>query len=168
MTDAASPLLAAFEIPSMRVLLLGLGADMVASRHIPHRHDRSSVLYLGTHDNATARGWVETATDEERARLARYLGHAPEPETVADELVRLCMQSVSTTLVIALQDLLGLGAEARMNLPGAPLGNWEWRCTPDDLSPGFAARLDDLSATYGRHAPARPNPALAGHGFART
>jgi 4-alpha-glucanotransferase len=167
-TAAAAPLLAAFEIPSMRVLLLALDEDLASSRHIPHHHDRSSVSYLGTHDSATARGWFECATDEQRARLARYLGHEPAAGTVADDLIRLCMQSVSATLVLPLQDLLGLGAEARMNLPGAPLDNWEWRCTPDDLSPGLAARLSDLSATYGRHAPARPNPALAGHGFART
>lgn len=168
MTAAAAPLLEIFEIPSMRVLLLGLGPDMVSSRHIPHHHDRPTVLYLGTHDNDTARGYVENATDEERARLARYLGHAPEPGAVAGDLVRLCMQSVPATLVLQLQDLLGLGAEARMNLPGTPFGNWEWRCTPDELSPDLAARLSDLSATYGRHAPARTNPALAGHGFART
>lgn len=166
-TAAAAPLLAEFEIPSMRVFLLGLGTDMVASRHIPHHHDRSTVLYLGTHDNATARGWVEEATDEERARLARYLGHEVDPATVAADLVRLCMQSVPNTLVIQLQDLLGLGVEARMNLPGTAFGNWEWRCTADDLSTGLAARLSDLSAIYGRHAPPRANPALSGHGFAR-
>lgn len=167
-TPAVTALREAFGIPGMRVLLLGLGPEMASSPHVPHHHDRSGVLYLGTHDNATARGWVELATDEERARLARYLGHAPEPETVADDLVRLCMQSVPATLVLQLQDLLGLGAEARMNLPGTAFGNWEWRCTADDLSPGLAARLSELSSTYGRHAPARPNPALAGHGFARS
>jgi 4-alpha-glucanotransferase len=168
MTDATIPLLETFEIPSMRVLLLGLGPDMTASRHIPHHHDHATVLYLGTHDNDTARGWVENATGGELSRLARYLGHPPDPETIADDLVRLCMQSVPATLVLQLQDLLGLGGEARMNLPGTPFGNWEWRCAPDDLSPELTARLADLSATYDRRAQPRRNAAPAGHGLGRT
>ncbi len=163
----ATTLLDTFEIPGMRVLLLGLGQDMASSRHIPHHHDRPSVLYLGTHDTPTARGWLEAASDEERARLARYLGRPAEPATVADAMVRLCMQSVSTTLMVALQDLLGLGREARMNTPGTPAGNWEWRCTAGELSDALAGRLAELTTTYGREAPPRATP-LAGHGFART
>ena len=76
--------------------------------------------------------------------------------------------SKAVLAVAPLQDVFGLGSGARMNLPGTPFGTWEWRCTPDELSPDLAARLSDLSTTYGRHAPARTNPALAGHGFART
>ena len=163
----ARTLLETFEIPGMRILLLGLGQDMVSSRHIPHNHDRPSVLYLGTHDNPTARGWLEAASDEERARLARYLGRPVGPEDVADAMVRLCMQSVSTTLVVALQDLLGLGREARMNTPGTPIGNWEWRCPPGRLPVALAADLAELTATYGREASSRPSP-LAGRGPART
>jgi 4-alpha-glucanotransferase len=166
-SDDVGTLLDLLDIPGMRVLLLGLGPDMPANRHVPHNHDRPSVLYLGTHDNPTARGWFEAASAEDRERLGRYLGRPAQADTVAGELVRLCMQSVSTTLLVALQDLLELGGAARMNTPGTTTGNWEWRCTTDDLSPELAIRLADLSATYGRRAPTRPSAPLTGHGTVR-
>ncbi len=155
-TPAVEALRDALGLPGMRVLLFGFGPEMASSPHAPHNHDRASVLYLGTHDNPTARGWFEEASDEERTRLARYLGRPIEADTVADALVRLCLQSVARTAIISLQDHLGLGPGARMNLPGTPFGNWEWRCPPDLLSPGLAAHLADLASIYGRTAPPSP------------
>ncbi|HOT94085.1 MAG TPA: 4-alpha-glucanotransferase [Methanoregulaceae archaeon] len=152
-TPAVEALRDGLGIPGMRVLLFAFGPGMASSPHVPHNHDRASVLYLGTHDNPTAVGWFEEAPAEDRSRLARYLGRPLEAETVADALVRLCLQSVAGLAVVSLQDHLGLGAGARMNRPGTATGNWEWRCAPDDLSAGLAARLADLAATYGRTAP---------------
>ena len=152
-TPAVDALRDALGVPGMRVLLFGFGPEMASSPHVPHNHDRASVLYLGTHDNPTARGWFEEASDEERSRLARYLGRSVDAKTVADVLVRLCLQSVAGTAIVSLQDHLGLGVGARMNLPGTPFGNWEWRCHPESLSAALAARLADLASIFGRIVP---------------
>ncbi|MGD9937651.1 MAG: 4-alpha-glucanotransferase, partial [Methanoregulaceae archaeon] len=155
-TPAVDALRDALGVPGMRVLLFGFGPEMASSPHVPHNHDRASVLYLGTHDNPTARGWFEEASDEERSRLARYIGRPVDAKTVADVLVRLCLQSVAGTAIVSLQDHLGLGVGARMNLPGTPFGNWEWRCHPESLSAALAARLADLASIFGRTVPPAP------------
>ncbi|NLX49295.1 MAG: 4-alpha-glucanotransferase [Methanospirillum sp.] len=155
-TPGVTALREALGVPGMRVLLLGLGTGMAASPHAPHHHERETVLYSGTHDSPTAAGWWEEASPEDRAALDRYLGRTVGRAEVADALIRLCMQSVAATLIVPLQDLLGLGSGARMNTPGTAFGNWEWRCPEGALTPALAARLADLAATYDR-APRPPS-----------
>lgn len=155
-TPGVDALREALGIPGMRVLLLGLGPGMAASPHAPHHHERGMVLYPGTHDSPTIAGWWEEASPDDRAALDRYLGRTVGRAEVADALVRLCMQSVAATLIVPLQDLLGLGSGARMNTPGTIWGNWEWRCPEGALTPALSAHLADLAATYDR-APRPPS-----------
>ncbi len=123
-----------YRLPGMRVLLFAFGEDFPHSAFLPHRHIRNTVVYTGTHDNNTARGWFEEEADRTtRARLFRYLGREVPPERLPWELIRLAMLSPADTAIAPLQDVLGLGSEARMNRPARIRGNWRWRFRSDAL-----------------------------------
>ncbi len=140
-----------FRLPGMRVLQFAFGDNLPESPHIPHNVERNCVFYTGTHDNNTSRGWYEgDAGPGEKNRLSRYLGREVKPEDVHAEMVRLALMSVADRVVIPLQDVIGLGAEGRMNLPGTVSGNWVWRVLPSQLNHDAAHRLAELCALYGR------------------
>jgi 4-alpha-glucanotransferase len=135
--------------PGMKVLqfAFGGGAD---NPYLPHNYaDPNCVVYTGTHDNDTARGWFETLSDQERAHLARYLG-SDTSKDVAWALIRLAESSTAGAAIVPLQDLLDLGSEARVNTPGAAEGNWTWRVDAEQLDPARADCLGELTVLYGR------------------
>jgi 4-alpha-glucanotransferase len=140
-----------YRLPGMRVLQFAF-AGAVEARFLPHRYDRNTVVYTGTHDNDTTRGWFASMTPPERRMLDRYLGREVREEDASWELVRLAWASVADLAVAPLQDLLSLGGEARMNLPGSATGNWRWRLLPGQLADATLDRLAELTATYGREA----------------
>jgi 4-alpha-glucanotransferase len=131
--------------PGMRVLQFGLNEPM-DSFHLPHRYPPHSVVYTGTHDNDTILGWAQNPASR-RAAL-RYLG--TEGRELHWDLIRLALSSVSELAVFPIQDLLGLGSEARMNTPGEPHGNWTWRVRPDQLTADLENRMRDLTTLYDR------------------
>ena len=140
-----------FDLPGMRVVLFAFGDDFPNGAFLPHNHVPNCLAYTGTHDNNTARGWFENeAGPDERRRLFSYLGHAVKPAALPWELIRLVMQSVARTVLFPLQDLLALGGEARMNRPAKRSGNWSWRVAEADFSSALAARLREMTETYGR------------------
>lgn len=146
-----------FELPGMRVLEFAFSGD--SRDYQPHRFPPRSVVYTGTHDNDTLIGWLgaadRTADPGERARLEqerrRALAYAGsdgrEPHW---DFIRLALASVANTAIFPLQDVLGLGSEARMNIPGTASGNWTYRCRAEDLSPRVSERLAELCETYER------------------
>lgn len=136
-----------FEFPGMKVLQFAFveGSD---GGFLPHRYPRNAVVYTGTHDNDTTVGWWESSPAAERARVEAYLGGVHEPIQWA--LIRLANASVANTALYPLQDVLGLGSEARMNFPGRPAGNWFWRFEAGALSPDAAAQLRTWAELYGR------------------
>ncbi len=140
-----------YGFPGMRVLQFAF-AGAVEERFLPHRYDRNTVVYTGTHDNETTRGWFAAATPGERRNLERYLGRAVREEDASWELVRLAWASVADLAVSPLQDVLSLGSEARMNAPGTATGNWAWRCPPGEPSAALLERLGEMTETYGRGA----------------
>jgi len=108
-------------------------------------------VYTGTHDNNTVRGWFENeASEEVRRRLFNYLGREVATEEVNWSLIRLAMMSAARWVTIPMQDVLGLGEEARMNTPSVPLGNWEWRLFPNQLSEQLSERLQEMTIASGR------------------
>jgi 4-alpha-glucanotransferase len=146
-----------FGLPGMRVLQFAFteGAD----QYLPHRYAQNCAVYTGTHDNDTAVGWFEglAATpsgQSERRRVLDYLGSSGRE--VHWDLIRVASMSVADLAIFPLQDLLGLGSEARMNVPGTAMGNWTWRFTEGELTPEVAERMAKFSALYGR-TPAAPN-----------
>ena len=112
---------------------------------------RRSQWTTGTHDNNTARGWFENqARPQDKRRLFTYLGREVSGEEVAWELVRLAMRSVAELAITPMQDVLGLGQEARMNLPAVQDGIWAWRLLPEQMDPSLAQSLAALTETYAR------------------
>ena len=105
-------------------------------------------MYTGTHDNNTTRGWLASLSEVERAYLTSYMGK-DRPQT-SQELIRLALSSTANTVIVPLQDVLDLGSEARVNRPGAREGNWSWRVLSEQLDPGAAGFLADMTSTYGR------------------
>ena len=150
-TQDVRDLMDRFQFPGMKVLLFAFGEELPTSPYAPHNHVENCLVYTGTHDNNTARGWYESElTPEDRERINLYLGRAVGADEIAGELVRLAMTSVARIAVIPIQDLLGLGAEARMNQPASVAGNWKWRLRPDALTPDLAGRLLALAKISGR------------------
>jgi len=138
--------------PGMRVLQFAF-AGGVELRFLPHRHERNTVVYTGTHDNDTTRGWFAGASEVERGRLERYLGQPCTEATVSWQLLRLAWSSVADLAIAPAQDVLSLGRQARMNLPGAGDGNWRWRLRPGDFDAPLLERLGALTETYERGPP---------------
>jgi 4-alpha-glucanotransferase len=116
---------------------------------LPHNYSERSVAYTGTHDNDTLVGWVAKAKPIERDYVERYLGYAP-PEP-ARALVRELMKSTAAWAIVPLQDILGLGSEARMNRPSTLGGNWAWRLSVGAFTPELARELAELTRLYGRN-----------------
>ena len=148
-----------FGFPGMAILQFAFGNDPQAHTFRPHNYVRDLVVYTGTHDNDTVEGWwaskgtddsIRTPEDvaKEHAYARAYLGFNDEP--IHQVLVREVLSSVANTAIIPLQDILGLGREARMNLPGTSRGNWKWRCLPNALTPTLAASLRRLVELYER------------------
>jgi 4-alpha-glucanotransferase len=148
-TPAVEALRQRYRFPGMRVLQFAF-AGAVEARFLPHRYDRNTVVYTGTHDNDTTVGWFAAATPPERQFLQRYLGQECRPDTVSWQLMRLAWASVADLAVAPLQDVLALGEAARMNVPGTASGNWRWRYLPDQLTGSVLDRLAELTATYDR------------------
>jgi len=140
-----------FNLPGMKVLQFAFGGDVAKNPYIPYNVPRHSVLYTGTHDNNTVRGWFERdATEEEKRNLFRYAGRTfPSPEA-PEVLMRLALSSPADTVILPVQDVLNLGVEDRMNNPSAPGGNWRWKLLPGLLNGNHARFLSDLTEIYGR------------------
>jgi 4-alpha-glucanotransferase len=140
-----------FGFPGMRVLQFAFGDDFPHGSFLPHRHVRNCVVYTGTHDNNTTRGWFDTEVDSQVKRnLFGYLGKAVPAASVPREMIRLAMMSVAETAIIPMQDILGLGAEARMNRPAGKGANWRWRLAADTLTEEAIGYLRDATEIYGR------------------
>ncbi len=140
-----------FGFPGMKVLQFAFGKDLSTNPYAPHNHIKNCLVYTGTHDNNTIRGWFKNeTTDEDKERLFKYLGREVSEKTIHWEIVRLAMMSVADTVIIPMQDIIGLGEKQRMNLPASAKGNWEWRVLEGQLSPGLIEKLRKLTARCGR------------------
>lgn len=138
----------AFGLPGMKILQFAFDTAET-NNYFPHLFERNTVVYTGTHDNDTSLGWFQKAKPADRALMAEYIGKEQIDEPNWD-LIRLAHSSVADTSIIPLQDLLGLGSEARMNLPGSQGGNWAWRYRPEALSPELTARFRRMTELYDR------------------
>jgi 4-alpha-glucanotransferase len=136
-----------FHLPGMRILQFAFGGA-TENRFLPHHYEPNTVVYTGTHDNDTTRGWYAAITPQEAQLLHRYLGH--EPRQVSWDLMRLAWASVADYALAPLQDVFDLGTEARMNFPGRPAGNWGWRFTEEMLTRSLLERLADMTDIYAR------------------
>ncbi|AFZ27156.1 4-alpha-glucanotransferase [Cylindrospermum stagnale PCC 7417] len=137
-----------FEFPGMKVLQFAFGSDP-GNPFLPFNYSRNAVVYTGTHDNDTTVGWYNTASDWEKRNLWLYLG-CISPQGINWDLIRLALSSIANQAIIPLQDVLGLGNEARMNFPGTAVGNWGWRYQAAVLTEELGDRLKVLTTLCGR------------------
>ena len=150
------------KIPGMAVLQFGFG-DVGAHTHLPHTFTTEKVVYTGTHDNDTLLGWWESwATEYERQQAEAYLGRCEEGIHWA--MIRAASNSVASLSVVPLQDALGLGSEARMNVPSRERGNWRWRFDAELLRPELAKKFAALAEVCDRLP--QPLPVTAGEDWA--
>jgi len=150
------------QIPGMAVLQFGFG-DVGAHAHLPHTFTTDKAVYTGTHDNDTLLGWwASGATDYERREVAAYLGRCEDGVNWA--MIRAASTSVASLCVVPLQDVLGLGSDARMNVPSLQNGNWRWRFATDALRPELATKLAALAEISDRLP--QPPPTIANEDWA--
>lgn len=134
--------------PGMKIMMFGFNAKG-ESDFIPYKHTGNCVSYIGTHDNETFLSWLENCPPSDRALAKRYM-RLNKREGYHWGAIRTLLETGSTLAIIQMQDILGLGNEARMNLPATLGGNWQWRLSPDDCTDEIARKLHALTKTYGR------------------
>lgn len=134
-------------MPGMKILHFAFGSDAL-NPYLPHNHETHSVVYTGTHDNDTTCGWFAAAPESERKRVLDYLGWPQEP--MPWPLIRCAFASIANLAIVPMQDVLALGSEHRMNVPGTSSGNWRWRFEWEQVSADAAPRLKHLVQLYGR------------------
>ncbi|MGA1193117.1 MAG: 4-alpha-glucanotransferase [Kiritimatiellia bacterium] len=148
-----------FNLPGMRILQFAFGNDEKAEEFRPHNYPENCVVYTGTHDNDTTVGWFWSEAGEgstrshedierERKTILDYVG--TDGSEIQWDLIALALKSKANTAVFPLQDVIGLGTEARMNVPGTKSNNWRWRFTWDMLTAGMKERLATLTKEAGR------------------
>jgi 4-alpha-glucanotransferase len=166
-TPAVFALRDRFRFPGIKVLQFAFGNDPYAYTFLPHNYARRAVVYTGTHDNDTTAGWFHddgggystrtpAEAQAERDRALVYLG--TRGDEIHWDMIRAALASVANVAIVPLQDVLGLGSEARMNRPGTESGNWTWRFPADALTPAIEARLETLAHAYGRTGGAGVSP----------
>ena len=135
-----------YDLPGMKILLFAFDGELEGHPYIPENYTENCVVYTGTHDNNTVRGWFETdASEETKEKLFGYIGHKVSAEQLPWEMIALAMNSLANTTIFPVQDVLALGPQARMNIPGTTIGNWKWRMSPGALTDSLAEKLAHLT-----------------------
>jgi 4-alpha-glucanotransferase len=137
--------------PGMRVLMFGFSEEPATNVNAAHNIPENCVAFTGTHDNNTVRGWFKMeASALEKRRLELAIGRVPDIDTLHWDMIRLAMMSPARMCITPVQDLLGLGSEARINTPGRREGNWLWRMSPGQLATLPRQQLLELTEAFGR------------------
>ena len=134
--------------PGMNVLQFAFTDGQISS-YMPHNHERNSVCYVGTHDNDTLEGWLSNSSPEDLAWASDYFG--VQQKNLGEAMLHACLTSVCDTAILCAQDLLGLGSEARTNVPGVADGNWRWRLKKGELTDSIAAQWARVVCATGRN-----------------
>jgi 4-alpha-glucanotransferase len=147
-----------FELPGMKILQFAFSNSPGAEVYLPYSYPSHCLVYTGTHDNDTTLGWFTApppadpraaeVVAEERDFIRRYTGTSGAE--IHWDLIRLALSSVAATAIVPMQDILGLGSAARMNVPGLAEGNWAWRLRPGQFDAPARRRLAEMTASYGR------------------
>jgi 4-alpha-glucanotransferase len=140
-----------YDLTSTKVLLFAFGGGSASRLHLPANYQKNSVVYTSTHDSNTARGWFEKEADHiQKKKLFEYISRPVPASQVSWELIHLAMKSVSDTVIVPIQDVLGLGANGRMNRPATVKGNWQWRLGKGELKPAIIKKLAQLTRLSNR------------------
>ncbi len=136
-----------FGFPGMRILQFAFEGG--ESTFLPHQLDtRNCICYTGTHDNNTSLGWYRETSEYSRDKVRRYMN--TDASSISWDFIRICLGTIARYAIFPLQDVLKLGSEARMNIPGIAEGNWAWRYQSGALNPGLASELRRMTELFGR------------------
>ncbi|MEN6385245.1 MAG: 4-alpha-glucanotransferase [Phycisphaerales bacterium] len=150
-TQDVKDLIQKLNLTNMKVLLFAFSDRIGKSAFLPHNHNQNCVVYTGTHDNNTIKGWfVNELNPEKRKNLFEYIGKRVSIKDLNWELIRLAMSSVAQTAIFPMQDILNLGPQCRMNNPAKSKGNWLWRVSQSMLNNKISDKLANFTRTYGR------------------
>lgn len=150
LTDTVLELLEQCGYPGMKILQFAFDSRE-DSDYLPHNYPKNCIVYTGTHDNDTLRGWYNVIPDSDKKFAAEYMNNeGANPNDIHWDFIRLAMASVADTCIIPLQDYLGLGSEARINTPSTLGCNWQWRMGKDDFTSQIAERMKYLTKLYAR------------------
>lgn len=136
-----------FDLPGMKILQFAFGGG-AENDYLPHNYTKNCAVYTGSHDNNTSRGWYKSANKHEKEFCKKYL--KSNGRAIHWDFINAAFSSVADTAIIPLQDVLGLGGEARMNFPSTIGGNWQWRFREKDVSKKIKDKLKEITETYGR------------------
>lgn len=150
LTQDVFKLLKATGFPGMKVLQFAFSPPYGDNPYLPHRYPQKCVAYTGTHDNATVGEWMKEVRPKERAFARKYLALSAK-EGAGMGFIRGAWASVADTAIAPLQDFLGLGKEARINVPSTVGGNWRWRLNGPELTPELAEKIAEITRRYGRN-----------------
>lgn len=139
-----------FDFPGMKILQFAFLEDDIKAEnpYLPHNVEKNSVIYSGTHDNNTTKGWYKEINDTEKDIIRRYINVSGE--NISWDFIRLAYSTVCSMAIVTMQDIMNLDSDCRMNTPGEASNNWQWRYTQDMILDEFAERLAYLSKLFGR------------------
>ena len=147
-TDKVTKLRHQFNLPGMKIVQFGFEDDF-NNAYLPHQHEKDYVAYSGTHDNDTTLGWYRGLSDESKQRVNDYL--VCNERDMPIPIIRATLASVAQTAIVPMQDLLALGSEARMNVPGVKDGNWTWQFDWSQVPKNLSRDLLKMNELYGRY-----------------
>lgn len=136
-----------FAFPGMKILQFAFDSAE-ANDYLPHNYTRNFIVYTGTHDNDTVRGWFDKASSADRKMALQYMN--TKGTDLHWDFIRLAWSSVANTAIVPMQDLLGLDTSGRMNLPGTTVNNWMWRAKAHDFTPMLAEKLAEITLLFER------------------
>lgn len=142
-----------FNLPGMKIFQFAFASDS-HDPFLPHNFPANCVAYTGTHDNDTSLGWYRSATLKEQDFIRRYL--ARSGDDISWDMIRAVWASVAMFALAPMQDIFSMPTEARMNFPGKPAGNWQWRLMPNALNTGILERIHEMNQLYSRDALEKP------------
>lgn len=150
LTDTVEKLVKDTGYPGMKLIQFAFDSRE-QSNYLPHTYEKNTIVYTGTHDNDTLVGWYDSISEEDREYALDYMNNRSTPkDKIYLDFIRMAMASVSDTAIIPLQDYLGLGSEARINIPSTLGGNWTWRMLPGELDKETISLISQMTKVYER------------------
>lgn len=150
-TEDVEDVMKYFDFPGIKVLQFAFGSDYPHSDSLPGNIGPENVLYTGTHDNNTSRGWFEDeASDDEKRNISDFISGPVSPDLISDVFIEIAMSSEAKLSIIPMQDFMGLDSRARMNHPGTTSQNWKWQTDGEMFSDSLAAKILKITVEYGR------------------
>lgn len=150
LTESVKQLLKDTGYPGMKIIQFAFDSRE-ESDYLPHNYDKNCIVYTGTHDNSTIKGWYEEISLQDKRMCVNYMNNKYTRENIIHwDFICLAMRSVANTCIIPVQDYLGLGNEARINVPSTLGDNWKWRMKSDSFSKNLIKKIKMLTKLYGR------------------